>query len=198
MTRLQPLEINVIGSGRSLNNYPPEFFKNKINIGVNAVIKEYAEVLTYYMVLDIQDHIEWVELAKERFKDKRFFWIWKGIAGRYGVTENEATLFDLTDGEFAFGTVESKKLIRGFTVINSALNLAYLLGSKKINMYGVDMVIENKQAHYDDKDGEFILTESEIHNYCLRFHRMKKKVRSTVDTIRKKGVEVVNYGKAKT
>lgn len=143
-------EIYIIGSGKSIDFIPDNFWEGKIVIGVNFVplrIPCKYLITHHYFVLKsfIDTDLTIVTSEREMGMTSKMYHsqVLKGDYYYYKHTEQQFTKIDM--GAFN----RPKHLITGGTIVTSALHFAYLLGAKTIFLAGVDGGMINGQINYD-------------------------------------------------
>jgi len=146
-------QIWVLGTGLSLNDFPLDFFCDKITIGVNGVIYKYEPTL-YFAI----HHIWWDYIIKNKPKyiikntilEKRVDNYGNYFSGMnlipYFINTSHYTLekrpFEKKDIENLIDDIEDRKknitFLESGTVIHIAIEIAFLLGSNNIVLAGCE------------------------------------------------------------
>ena len=145
----QGKEIYVVGSGKSIDFIPNEFWEGKTVIGVNFVplrVPSKYLITHHYFVLKSFKNTNLTIVTSQREMGISAKSLHNEVlSGDYFVykhLEQRFTKIDLS----VFDTPEY--LITGGTIITSALHFAYLLGASSIVLAGVDGGMINGEINY--------------------------------------------------
>jgi hypothetical protein len=145
----QGKEIYIVGSGKSIDFIPDEFWVKKTVIGVNFVplrvpskylITHHYFVLnsfTYSPLIIVTSEYE-MGISEKEMHNKRLsgdYFYYHHLEQRF--TEVDLSVFDIPE-----------YLITGGTIITSALHFAYMLGASSIVLAGVDGGAINGEINY--------------------------------------------------
>jgi len=148
-------EIWIIGSGKSLDDFPSDFLEKKVSIGLNGAIYKYPDTTYWHGV-----HKIWFDYIKENFKEKlknSITWYFDNkddkLLESHSLKNDSRLLYWLKLS--ATSNIIDKKVVETFieevknkkekvvffqngTVAHTAIEIAVLMGAKKITMIGCE------------------------------------------------------------
>ena len=163
----QGQDIWVVGAGPSLNHVNPEFFENKITIGINRVCQWIP--CDYIVTKDDQG---FKEIFSSRKQSKVILSKWE--SGDPDTKENEAdfecSYFDHPDkpGQRpVLDVIGTDQIVVSYSTITSAIHLAAYMGASSVMLCGHDCgVIDNYAAVKGYYAGEVKPVQKTIEGYA--------------------------------
>lgn len=156
----------IIGNGPSLSSADLDLIKDEVSFAANSIFKIFESTSwrpTYYMVQDaeyatgIRTEISKVE-AQARFISANVMW-----RNRYFSSRDLAFYLDrsATDSPPDFSKDFSIKSFEGYTVLYSAMQLAYYMGFKEIYLIGVDF----SYALHKNNEGNIVVGDAQSNHF---------------------------------
>jgi len=208
-------EIWVLGRGPSLDDYPPSFFVEKISIAVNYAFLAFPNC-TYYHSFHA-DVAEWVvENWPDKFSKCILGCLWGSSHGdrqRRNVYEGSGEVPIYAKVIWSTGPLDTSRyrgvvecniakescdLIDGITTLHTAIQVAIVLGAKRVTLVGCDLKMRKGLIHAR----RTWLSESHEKAYLNRWRRWvetrffpgsRKSLLWLVELCKPHGIEVVRY-----
>lgn len=211
-------EIWVLGRGPSLDDYPIDFFDDKISIAINYAYIAFPNC-TYYHSFHAES-AEWVSKNWPDKFDRCILGCHHGSHPRDGWRRNrfegsgEAPVYvkikwgtGLDSNRFRkpverIIAKESCELINSITTLHTAIQVAIILGAKKVTLVGCELKIKNGLLHAKSTwaDGSY---ERRFFRAKERWHRERffpgslKGLQWLVEICKPHGIEIVRYSYGK-
>ena len=156
-------EIWIIGTGKSLDDFPKKFFDDKITIGLNGAICKYDT--TYYFALHkcwwkyivenkIDILIKSIYETRIDISEKLPKIIKKYLYKMYSINVLHSWHFTKKDISKMFLDIENGErniiFLESGTVAHTAIGIAFFLGANRITLVGCEnKIFEKNEAHAD-------------------------------------------------
>ena len=147
-------DIYIIGSGKSMDFYPKDFFKDRVTIGVNHVFDNFdvKYVVSHHHPQCCQRAIDAGKILITSEHDTCIMEMAKhNLVGDYYVYKHRKQGFMTTDFS-AIGIPDH--LIAAGTPVVTAISLAHLMGANNVFLCGVDMGMIDGIINYKGYTGQ--------------------------------------------
>ena len=141
----------VLGSGPTLDHFPPHFFRDRIAIGCNSVYRKFPVQFTVAKELTASDLAESADagaipvISRHTFGNKNYPPAIRDLEALHFVFDHPPNRHTAVDWE----VIGTDQLVVSYSTITSAIHLAAYMGARLILLCGAETGTLDGKHHYE-------------------------------------------------